>query len=68
MMADVNVPWISLAGDDRNDTRMSEDIDVEHEDVSTELVSEGSGGISAKRKRTSSLASPPKVCCYDVFI
>jgi hypothetical protein len=49
-MADVHVPWISLAGDDRNDQRMSEDIDVKHEDVSTGLVSEGSVGISAKRK------------------
>jgi hypothetical protein len=68
MMADVNVPWISLADDDRNDKRMSEDVDVEHEDVSTGLVSERSVGTSSKRKRTSSLPSPPKVCCYDVFM
>lgn len=66
MMADVNVPWLSLAGDDHQDPLKSEDMDVEHEDASPGHVSDGSVGISAKRKRTSSLASPPKVCSYDV--
>lgn len=68
MMAHVNIPWLSLAGDDHEDQLKSEDMAVEHEDASPGHVSDGSVGISAKRKRTSSLASPPKVCCYDVSI
>ncbi|KIK39217.1 hypothetical protein CY34DRAFT_14538 [Suillus luteus UH-Slu-Lm8-n1] len=42
MMLDMNVPWLSLAGDDRDGTYISEDMDVVHEDLAMGIKSQGS--------------------------
>jgi hypothetical protein len=62
MMSDLNIPWLSLSGDD---TDVADDLD-DMEIGSADDNNAGDPGSSprtvAKRKRTLSLASPPKVC------
>ncbi|KAG2029763.1 hypothetical protein BDR03DRAFT_1017979 [Suillus americanus] len=60
MMEDVDVPWLYLSGSNRDVSHTSESTDVDAEDLPAASVSDGSVGASLKRKRTLSLASPPK--------
>lgn len=68
MMLDLNIPWLSLSGEDT-------DVADEFDDMEIGSANDNNGvdpGLSprmvAKRKRTSSLASPPKVCFSNVHL
>jgi hypothetical protein len=62
-MMDVDVPWLYLSGSDSDVSHTSNATDVEAEDLPAATVSLGGVETSFKRKRTLSLASPPKVSC-----